>query len=587
MNWNYKLIYETEADLKNDIANVLAATNELASFKGGLNNKDNLKLFLTKSSLMEQKLEKLIIYSSLQYAKNSKDIVNQQRDSEIMTLFAKINSALAFVEPELINIGQTKIENYINEDKDLKTYKYYFAKLFKNSSHVLDDKSESIIANYSQAIQGFNNLHDILAVADNNDEEVVLSDGKQIRVNASNYRTYLEDLEKQEDRQKVFESVFKFYAAHKQSFAAIYNGIMLSELANMKNRKYNSILESHLDINNIPKEVFLSLINTTKENTSAIKKYYKLRKEYFNLKEIHTYDRFLQFKKSTKKYSYEEAKEIFFAAVKKIGGDFEVKAHQVLENGRVDVFPQDGKQTGAFSTGSYEKGTFIMLNHTDTLDSVFTLAHEAGHSIHTMFANESQDYINSNYVIFVAEIASTFNESLLLDYLLERDLDQDTKIALLQQEIDNILSTFYRQSLFADFEYQAHKLVEEGKAVTYDSLSNIMIDLYKAYYDIDIKSEKYKEYVWAYIPHLFNTPFYVYQYATSYAASQAIYAKVKTGDPKALDDYLGLLKAGGSDFPINLVKNAGVDLTKKDAFMAVVNRLEELVNKLETLLKAS
>ena len=209
MNWNYKLIYKTEADFKKDMDNVLAETNELATFKGGLNIKSNLKLFLTKSSLMEQKLEKLIIYTSLQYAKNSKDILNQQRDSEIMTLFAKINSALAFVEPELISIGQDKIENYLNDDKELTTYKYYFAKLFKNSSHVLDDKSESIIANYSQAINGFNNLHDILAVSDNNDEEVILSDGNHIIVNASNYRTYLEDLEKQEDRQKVFESVFK------------------------------------------------------------------------------------------------------------------------------------------------------------------------------------------------------------------------------------------------------------------------------------------------------------------------------------------------------------------------------------------
>ena len=385
-------------------------------------------------------------------------------------------------------------------------------------------------------------------------------------------------------RRKVFEAIFKFYEEHKQTFASIYNGIMQSEYANVKNRNYNSILESHLDINNIPKEVFLTLINTTKANTAPIKKYYELRRKYFNLAKIHTYDRFLQFKKTNNKYSYDDAKEIFFKAVKKIGGEFEKKAHLVLEEGRVDVLPSDGKRSGAFSTGSYEKGTFIMLNHTGNLDSVFTLAHEAGHSMHTMFANENQPYATSNYVIFVAEIASTFNESLLLDYLLSKDLDDDTKIVLLQQEIDNILSTFYRQALFADFEYQAHNLVEANKPITYSNLSQIMKDLYQTYYGIDLTEEKYKEYVWAYIPHLFNSPFYVYQYATSYAASQAIYQKVKNNEKNALDDYLRLLKAGGSDYPVNLVKKANVDLTTKEPFMAVVNRLEELVDRLEHIL---
>ena len=461
---------------------------------------------------------------------------------------------------------------------------YYFDKLFKSRQHVLEAKIENILGEYSGVLRNFNQMHDILAVADNREREVILSNGDKILVSEANFRNYLETLPKQEDRRKVFESVFKFYADHKSTFASIYNGIMQSELVNMKLRHYNSILESHLDINNINKEVFLTLINTTRENTSDVKKYYELRKKYFNLKEIHTYDRFLNFAKSDKTYNYEEAKKLFFNAVKKIGGEFEHKAHEVLAEGRVDVLPQDGKRTGAFSTGSYEKGTFIMLNHTGNLDSVFTLAHEAGHSIHTMFSNEYQPYETSNYVIFVAEIASTFNESLLLDYLMGEDLDRNTKICLLQQEIDNILSTFYRQALFANFEYEAHKLVEEGKPVTYAALSQIMKDLYLDYYNIDLNNEPYKEYVWAYIPHLFNTPFYVYQYATSYAASQAIYQRVKNKDKEALNEYLNLLKSGGSDYPLNLVKKSGVDLTKRETFMAVVNRLHELVSELEDIL---
>lgn len=584
MNWNYKLIYKTNEDFNNDLNSLVADALEIKKLAGKLNEKTYFKEYLKKEKKLELKLEKVAIYANLNYSKDSKDIKNQEMYSNTHKIFNDVFSILSFAEPELISLGEDKVNQFLDNDKDLIAYHYYFDKLFKSRQHVLEAKIENILGEYSGVLRNFNQMHDILAVADNREREVILSNGDKILVSEANFRNYLETLPKQEDRRKVFESVFKFYADHKSTFASIYNGIMQSELVNMKLRHYNSILESHLDINNINKEVFLTLINTTRENTSDVKKYYELRKKYFNLKEIHTYDRFLNFAKSDKTYNYEEAKKLFFNAVKKIGGEFEHKAHEVLAEGRVDVLPQDGKRTGAFSTGSYEKGTFIMLNHTGNLDSVFTLAHEAGHSIHTMFSNEYQPYETSNYVIFVAEIASTFNESLLLDYLMGEDLDRNTKICLLQQEIDNILSTFYRQALFANFEYEAHKLVEEGKPVTYAALSQIMKDLYLDYYNIDLNNEPYKEYVWAYIPHLFNTPFYVYQYATSYAASQAIYQRVKNKDKEALNAYLNLLKSGGSDYPLNLVKKSGVDLTKRETFMAVVNRLHELVSELEDIL---
>lgn len=582
MKWDLTRIYKSKEDWELDVKSLKEDALKITEFKGKLNNKDDFKKFLVLDNALDMKLSKCYVYASMSYDLNQKDTKNQEMYATIYSAYNEVIGLLSFVTPEILANGKDTVEGWL--DDSLSMYKYYVERLFRNEAHVLDAKVESVLANYNQALGSFNLLYDQLAVADNKGVDVTLHNGEVINVTDSNYRLYLEKLPEQEDRRKVFEAVFKFYANHKSTFAGIYNGIMQSEMAEVKTRGYSSILESHLYGNKIDTNVFLSLIKTTRENTEPIKKYYELRRKFFNLKKIHTYDRFLQLAESDLKFDYDSAKELFFKSTKMIGGDFEKMSHLVLEDGRVDVMPGDGKRTGAYSTGLYDEGPFILLNHTGSLDSAFTLAHEAGHSMHTMFANEAQPYVTSNYVIFVAEIASTFNESLLLDYLMTQDLDKNTKIVLLQKAIDNILGTFYRQSLFANYEYEAHKLVEDGKPVTEQALSDIMKSLYKDYYDINLDEEEFKEYVWAYIPHFFHTPFYVYQYATSFAASSLIYDAVKNKKPGAFESYLNLLKAGGSDYPVELVKRAGVDLTSKEPFMAVVNRLKELVLELEKLL---
>ncbi len=584
MNWDYTLIFKNEELFNKACESVLDEANQINKLKNKLHEITYFKEFLNKEKKLSINLEKIAIYANLKYSKNSKDIKNQELYSYVNNLFSDINNLLSFAEPELISIGYDKILNFIDNDKSLESYQYYFHKLFLGQSHILDSNSENLLAKYSETFNGYNRLYNALATADAKSNEVILNDGSKILVNKNNFNYYLQNLKLQEDREKVFNIIYSYFDEHKTTFASIYNYIMQTELANMKARNYNSILESHLAKNNINIQVYLNLMNVAKSNTSALKKYYNMRKKYFKLDKLHTYDRFLTFVKDDKIYDYEEAKKMFFAAVKKIGGEFEKKAHKVLELGRVDVLPQDGKRGGAFSTCSYECGNFIMLNHNNNLDSVFTLAHEAGHSMHSLFANETQPYETSNYVIFVAEIASTFNEALLLDYLLSEDISNNTRIALLQKEIDNIISTFYRQTLFATYEYEAHKLVSEGRPITSFTLSEIMKELYLKYYGLNLEEEPLKQYVWAYIPHLFNTPFYVYQYATSYAASLAIYERVKK-DKSALDDYLNLLKAGGANYPLNLVRLAGVDLEKEEAFMAVCKRLSFLVDELEEALK--
>ena len=583
--WDFSLIYKNKEDFDNDFNFVKSSLPKYSEYQGKLNCLENIKNFFMLDEEVTSKLVKLYVYSSMKYDLNQKETEYQVMMGNSMSLYLDYSSSCSFVSSELVNNKLEDLLSYCEQDEFLKNYDYFFKKLFTMQDNILDAKSELIMSNYQSALQNYNSLYDYLAVADNKPNDVVLSDGSKVTVTNSNFRSYLETLSNQDDRRKVFESVFKFYDEHKNTFAGIYNGIIMSSIAEMKNRGFNNILETFLKTNNIPTSVYTTLVDTVRANTDVIKRYNKIRKNYFGIENLHTYDRFLKFATSSEKFSFERSKKLFLESVHTIGGEFEEKAKYVTSDGRIDVYPSDGKRTGAYSNGIYECGPFILLNHTDTLDSAFTLAHESGHSTHTSFANENQPAIKADYPIFIAEIASTFNEQLFLDYLMKQDIDKESKLELLQSAIDGLMATFFRQTLFADYELQAFTKKVNGETITHETLSNTMKDLYKEYYDIDLNDEPYKEYVWGYIPHFYHTPFYVYQYATSFAASMLIYDRVKNNEDGAFEKYINLLKAGGSDFPVELVKRAGVDLTSKEPFLAVVNRMNDLLDMLENELK--
>ena len=581
MEWNLKLIYESNEAFEAELLSLDDDIKKIATLKGTLNCLNGFKNYVVLFNELERKISKLFTYASMS---NDLDQRNSETSTNLARVYGKYNEfmfAQSFVEPELLS---NKLEDVLKwcEDKELASYEFIMKKLFRMNAYVKDANLEGVMANYNEATNGYNKLYSQLVIVDNHPNTVQLSDGSKIDVQMANMTYYLGILKNQSDREKVFKAVYDFYASHKSTIAGIYNGIMQSELAAVKNRGYDSILQSHLYYNNIDPEVYLSLINTTKANTAPIKKYYDLRKKYFNLDKLCTFDRFLKFRESNKEYTYFESKRLVLEACSKMGSDFYDKACLALLDGRVSVAVKDGKRTGAYSTGTYNEGSFILLNHSNDLSSAFTIAHEAGHSIHTLYANEAQPIELANYTIFVAEVASTFNEQLFLDYMMEHTTDKNERIVLLQESIDGLIGTFYRQALFADYEYQAHKLVENNIPVNHEELSKIMINLYNDYYGIDISKEPGKQYVWAYIPHFYNSPFYVYQYATSYSASLAIYDAVKNNKEGAYDAYINLLKSGGSDYPVELLKRAGVDLTTSEPFMAVVNRLADLVDMLES-----
>ncbi|MFA7561247.1 MAG: oligoendopeptidase F [Candidatus Izemoplasmatales bacterium] len=587
MKWDLTYLFKNLDEFEKAYQTADEMTAKLASFKGKLSNFEDFKAFFLLQKEFEKTGLRAYQYASLLSDLNKKDSENSARLQKVQLAFVKLQQALSFEEPELIALGKEKVMEFINKDEALKEFRFPMEKLFKNQEHILDDKSEALLANYSSLANTGRNLYSSLSVADVEGQDVMLDNKEIVTITNSNYRAFIQKSNSPKERKDIFEAVFSYYEAHKNTYASIYKSVLDADYARVKTRNYQSSLESYLFNNDIPLDVYHSLTKVARENTSAVKKYLALRKEHLGLEVHHTYDRFLELAKSDKEYEYEEAKELFFNSIKHLPKHFQEKAKDVLEDGFVDVLEQPGKRTGAYSSSMPNLHPYILLNYSKTLGDVFTVAHEAGHSIHSMYAQEDQPSTLQNYTIFVAEVASTFNEHNLLDYIInESKASKKEKIALLQRAIDDILATFYRQTLFAIYELETHKLVETNQPITADSLSAIMINLYKEFYDIDITLEEVKQYVWAYIPHLFYTPFYVYQYATSFAASLKLYEDVKTGVPDAFDNYIGLLKSGGSDYPVKQLLNAGVDLTEESAFKAVVKRLQELVDELEVVLKS-
>ena len=584
--WDLSRLYKDEEAFLKELEDVKTRIlPALSSFEGKLGDKEEFRKYLEMEREASLEISHLAMFASMRSDLDKRNVENASDLSKVEMLFNDYSLQTSYVSPEILKLGKEYVDSFFEENPSYRDFDYQYDKLFRSQKFVLPAGMERLASYFGPLQNAGSTLYSQLSVGDYAPKKVVLKDGSEIEVNLSNWTTLVSDAKCEEDRKAIFESLYSWYEEHKNVYGEIYNTVVQSELAEMKARGYSSILQEHLYSNNIPESVFHNLIEVASTHAKPLHKYWEIRRKYLGLDHHRTYDRFIQLAKSDKKYTYEEAKELFFQSIEKFPEDFKKKARDVTSDGYVDVYHTLGKRTGAYSSGGENIHPFILLNFNGELDDVFTLAHESGHSIHTLYSEENQPVLKQDYTIFVAEIASTFNEHNLLDYLMDSGtLDKNDKIALLQKSIDEIMSTFYRQTLFAHYEYDISKMAEEGKPINYQVLCDEMTKLYKTYYGVDISEERVKPLVWAYIPHLFYSPFYVYQYATSFTASMLIYENVKNNKPHAFEDYLNMLKAGGSTYPIDEVKIAGVDLTKKEAFLAVTDRMEELVNQLENLL---
>lgn len=584
--WDLTRIYKTEEDFQKEIEdvknNVIPA---LAALEGKLSTEEGFKEYLKYQREANTKLSHLIMFASMRSDLDKRNVENASALTKIRLLINEYSSAVSYADPEILKCGKEYVDTYFANHKEDRDFDFEFDKLFRSQKFVLPALQEKLLSYSAPLHSAGSNLYSQLSVSDYAPKKVTLKDGSEIEVNQANWTTLISNATCEEDRKTIFESLYSWYEEHKNVYGEIYNTVVQSELAEMKERGYSSILQEHLYNNNIPESVFHNLIEVASENAAPLHKYLEIRKKYLGLEAHRSYDRFISLAKSEKRYTFEEARELFFKSIEKFPADFQNKAHMVSSEGYVDVYHNLGKRTGAYSSGGEDIPPYILLNFNGELEDVFTLAHESGHSVHTMYSEEAQPVMKQGYTIFVAEIASTFNEHNLLDYMMESGtLSKNDKIALLQKSIDQIVSTFYRQTLFGHYEYNIAKLAQEGKPINYQVLCDEMIKLYKTYYGINIEEEKVKPFVWAYIPHLFYTPFYVYQYATSFTASMLIYENVKAGKKEAFENYINMLKSGGSTYPIDEVKIAGVDLTTKEPFLAVTKRMSELVDELEKLL---
>jgi oligoendopeptidase F len=584
--WDFSPIYPNWEAWEAGMKDMEAKTDAFAALKGTLAQGPDavLKAYRAFDEIG------MLQYRIYRYPQLQRDIDTKNQDvsgkfQRVGALFAKFGTATSWFTPELLTIPQATMEKWIAETPALGIYRFSILDNYRQQAHVLDEKGERLLSLATRFNQTPGATYQELSTSDIKFPKVTLADGKELTLTPGNYQRVLQTNYNQEDRGKAFTAYLGAYSATVNTYAAIYNGIMQRGWFSAQARNYPSTLEAALDNNNIPAAVVQNLVDTVRAGTGPLQRYHKLRKKLLKLDTYHLYDGSIPIYKSETVYPYEESTEKVIASVAPLGADYVNRYRKFVAGGRIDVYENEGKRSGAYNAGVYGVGPYLLLNYNDTQDAMFTFAHEAGHAMHTVLSYEKQPFVTADYTIFVAEVASTTNERFLLNHLLAATTDPKERFLLLQHAVDSIVGTFYTQVLFADFELQAHRKVEQGQPVTAEVLNGIYAGLLKDYYGDAITIDDAYKYTWTRIPHFYNSPYYVYQYATCFASSAKIFRDLTTGDAAArkvaTERYLTLLGSGGNDYPMNQLKKAGVDLTERATVQAVVDQMDELVSQME------
>ena len=586
--WNLTDIYPSDAAWRTAKDQLVEALPSLGQFKGRLGGSSEvLADALDRFYQVDKELSRLFVYASMHSDQDTRDATHQGMKQEMTELAAKVSAAGSFLEPEILRVPSVTVEAYISMEPRLQVHRFYLRDVARRAQHTLSDREERMLADAGPLAGTAQSVYGMLSNADFPYPSVTLSDGKAVTLNQANFSAF-RGSQNRADRQAVMSAFFEGLGRFSRTYGTTMNGEVQKVRFFAKTRQYASSLEMALDGPNIPVSVYMRLIDGVNKNLPAFHRYLKLRARMMGLEELHYYDLYAPLVRSVDlSYSPEEAEQHILAAVAPLGADYASTIKRAFAERWIDLFPSPGKRSGAYSNGgAYDVHPYMLINYNGKYDDVSTLAHELGHTMQSYLSNKTQPYPTASYPTFVAEVASTFNESLLIDHMLKSIADDETRLALLGNYLENIKSTVFRQTQFAEFELRMHQMAEQGQPITGDALAKLYLDITKRYYGHNEKVAVVDDFVaheWSYIPHFYRD-FYVFQYATSFTASEALAQKVKSGDQAATKRYLAFLSAGGSKYPIALLKDAGVDMTTDEPLELTMKEMHRVMDEMERLL---
>lgn len=582
--WRLEDIFETDQAWEQEFSEIKAALPKLAEFKGKLGNSaEDLYEALTYQDKVMERLGKLYTYAHMRYDQDTTNSTYQALNDRARNLYTQAASLSSYIVPELLAVDEAKIKQFINEKKELKLYEHALDEINRQRPHVLSAEQEELLAQASEVLGSSSNTFGMLNNADLTFPTIKDENGEEVEITHGRYIRFLES-EDRRVREDAFKAVYKTYGDFKNTFASTLSGTVKKDNFSAKVRNYDSARQAALSSDNIPESVYENLISTVHDHLDLLQRYVKLRKDVLGLSEVHMYDLYTPLVKDVKmEVTYDEAKEYILKGLAPLGEEYLSILKEGFENRWVDVHENKGKRSGAYSSGAYGTNPYILMNWQDNVNNLFTLAHEFGHSVHSYYTRKNQPYPYGNYSIFVAEVASTCNEALLNHYLLETIEDKRQRLYLLNHFLEGFRGTVFRQTMFAEFEHIIHQKAQEGEPLTPELLTKIYYDLNKQYFGNDIVIDEEIGLEWARIPHFYYN-YYVYQYATGYSAATALSNQILEEGQPAVERYIDFLKAGSSDYPIEVLKKAGVDMTSSSPIEEACKVFEEKLTEMEKLL---
>ena len=581
--WDLTKIYKDEKEWQKDFDDVKEKILKVLEYKDSfLSNGKKLYEYLKYDEEVSRKLEKIYYYAHLNYDADTLDEKYKVMTNKVSDLFTKYNELSSFVVPEILKLDEEKLNTFYKDEERLEDYRFSIENIYRFKNHTLDEEKEKMLSNLSKCLSNPEETYEALTDSDFEYDYITDEKGNKVKFNESNYSLFIKSKDRSV-RKKAFEMLHNKYKKYIRTITSTYKGEVENNVVLAKIRNYDSAISASLYSDNVPVDIYNNLIKVVNDNMDVLYDYYDLKREILSLDRLHMYDTYVEIiNKIDKKYSFDEAKEIVMEALSILGDKYIKNLKKAFDEKWIDIYHSKGKRSGAYSSGNFDVNPYVLLNFEGTLNDVSTLAHELGHSMHTYLSCKNNPYQYSSYEIFVAEVASTVNELLLANYMLKNSKNKEEKLAVINHILDLYKATLYRQTMFAEFEKETHKLREKGEVLTSDLLSNTYYNLVKKYFGPNVLCDDLIKYEWARIPHFYYN-FYVYKYATGISAASYIVDGILNNKEGALENYMKFLKSGGSMYPLDELKIAGVNLNSKSVILSAIKTFEKYLKEFKDI----